>query len=212
MNWGLIVKKPAPHLAGKKYSDREVKMHLRNEGGQRCVYCSINESVIGGYQFFWVEHHKPKSIAPSLTNDLSNLFYSCQICNRFKSNDWPNEPDSSFGICCYPLPTKVDYNSLFTISVDGRLSGLYVSSQYLIERIYLNRPQLILERRRYALSKRHDRLGHEIKELAERLKIKGDTTAMSLLADMLQTGLELQNLTNRIQEIPPYEVKDVTKP
>lgn len=211
MNWGLIVKQPAPQLAGKKYNDIEVKMHLRAEGGQRCVYCSINESVMGGYQFFWVEHHKPKSIDPSLENDLSNLFYSCQICNRFKSDDWPNEPDTALALCCYPLPTVVDYKTLFDIDKDGRLNGAYIASKYLVERIYLNRPQLIMERRRVALQERHKLLSDESLSLAERLAAKGDKESIRLLVEMLKLGHSAQDLSIQLEAIPPYEVTDVTR-
>lgn len=211
MNWGLIVKQPAPALAGKKYNDIEVKMHLRAEGGQRCVYCSINESILGGYQFFWVEHHKPKSVDSSLEDDLSNLFYSCQICNRFKSNDWPNDPDTAFALCCYPNPTVVDYKTLFDISGDGQLSGVYTASKYLVERIYLNRPQLIMERRRVALQSRHTQLNEEARSLAERLAAKGDEESTRILLEMVKLGQDAQALNTKLETIPPYEVTDVTR-
>jgi len=211
MNWGLIVKQPAPQLAGKKYNDIEVKMHLREEGGQRCVYCSINESIIGGYQFFWVEHHKPQSVDSSLKDDLNNLFYSCQICNRFKSNDWPNEPDATFALCCYPNPTAVDYKTLFDLSGDGRLSGVYTASKYLVERIYLNRPQLIMERRRVALRDRHNQLNDEARALAERLAAKGDAESTRLLLEIVKLSQDAQVLNTKLETIPPYEVADVTR-
>jgi hypothetical protein len=211
MNWGLIVKQPALQLAGKKYNDIEVKMHLRAEGGQRCVYCSINESIMGGYQFFWVEHHKPQSVDSSLENDLNNLFYSCQICNRFKSNDWPNEPDTAFALCCYPNPTAVDYKTLFDVGGNGRLSGVYTASKYLVERIYLNRPQLIMERRRVALQNHHTILNEEGRTLAERLAAKGDEESNRLLLEMVKLGQDAQALNTKLETIPPYEVADVTR-
>ena len=211
MNWGLIVKQSAPQLAGKKYNDIEVKMHLRAEGGQRCVYCSINESIIGGYQFFWVEHHKPQSVDSSLVNDLNNLFYSCQICNRFKSNDWPNEPDATFALCCYPNPTVVDYKTLFEVKVDGQLEGVYTASKYLVERIYLNRPQLIMERRRAALQNYHTALNEDGRTLAERLAANCDEESNQLLLEMVKLGQDAQALNTKLETIPPYEVADVTR-
>ena len=211
MNWGLIVKQSAPQLAGKKYNDIEVKMHLRAEGGQRCVYCSINESIIGGYQFFWVEHHKPQSVDSSLVNDLDNLFYSCQICNRFKSNDWPNEPDAAFALCCYPNPTAVDYKTLFEVKGDGQLEGVYTASKYLVERIYLNRPQLIMERRRTALQNYHTALNEEGRTLAERLAANCDEESNQLLLEMVKLGQDAQALNTKLETIPPYEVADVTR-
>lgn len=211
MNWGLIVKRSAPQLADKKYNDAEVKMHLRAEGGQRCVYCSINESIMGGYQFFWVEHHKPQSVDPSLINDLNNLFYSCQICNRFKSNDWPNEPDATFTLCCYPNPTAVDYKTLFNVGRDGQMDGVYTASKYLVERIYLNRPQLIMERRRVALQNYHTTLNEEARTLAERLAANGDEESNHLLLEMVKLGQDAQALNAKLETIPPYEVADVTR-
>jgi hypothetical protein len=211
MNWGLIVKEPAPHLAGKKYNHIDVKMHLRAEGGLRCVYCSVNESVMGGYQFFWVEHHKPQSVAPELENDLGNLFYSCQICNRFKSNDWPNEPDLSLELCCYPNPSVVDYKSLFNIEAEGKIIGSYTASKYLVERIYLNRPQLIIERRRIALQKIHMEILEETSELVEQLTAIADKESTIILGELIKLGQDFQILSTKLDVLPPYEVADVTR-
>jgi hypothetical protein len=105
----------------------------------------------------------------------------------------------------------VDYRSLFDIEADGKLSGIYTASRYLVERIYLNRPQLILERRRYALSEQHRKLNEDTTVLAEKLKDKDDTESRGLLSAMLSLGLDLQNLMIKIQSIPPYEVSDVTR-
>lgn len=148
MKWTLINKSETERpISVADYGD--YKPYLRREAAEKCVYCAISENPIGGYDHFHVEHFRPKSLSQfnHLLKEYENLFYACAICNRFKSNDWPNDPVIDHSIISYPDPKNVDYNTLFFCEENGILKGSYIASRYMVEKLNLNRPQLINERR-----------------------------------------------------------------
>ena len=117
---------------------------LAEEADHRCVYCAIHERSFGGIRNFHVEHYRPKARFPELIDSFSNLFYACAICNTFKGNDWPDEPAPDLETPAYADPAEYDYSDLFDVNAGGLVSGTKVAATYMIERIYLNRPQLML--------------------------------------------------------------------
>jgi hypothetical protein len=125
------------------------KDKVAEECYHHCTYCAIPEERFGGIRNFHVDHHRPKAIFDKLENDIKNLFLACSICNGFKSDDWPNEPAKDHSRPAYPCPSKVDYTDLFDCLKTGEINGLYIAAKYVVERLFLNRPQLILERREY---------------------------------------------------------------
>lgn len=213
MRWGKILKASSPDLDGLKYNDSRVKQYLRTEGKNRCVYCAINESVLGGYQFFWVEHLRPQSDFPELADNLENLFYSCSICNRFKSNDWPNDNNDDYMHPCYPDPSKVDYAEIFDFNdQNGLLEGKFPASRYMESKLFLNRPQLILERMRFALNERCEGLIGRNSELNQELKRLADQKeALEHMQKMSELTISLLRLKQNLESIPPYELNDVTR-
>jgi len=167
MKWQVIDKTAARAPTKGTYS--QWKPQLAHEGGSRCVYCCIPESKFGGIRNFHVEHYKPKSIFPLLTNEYRNLFYACGICNIFKSDDWPAEHQpGSYTRAAYPDPSLVSYSDFLDVD---ELSGTVVSQtftgKYLIERLHLNRPQMIGVRAMSALLSRIDAARRELQELWE---------------------------------------------
>lgn len=146
MRWKRIPKENTTQPDGGNY--REWKELLAEEGFHQCVYCAIHEACFGGIRNFHVEHYRPKSKFMELETDIKNLFYACAICNVFKSNDWPEDPCEDFSNPSYPDPSQVDYNDLFSVNDSmGVVEGKYIASKYIVEKLYLNRPQLIVERR-----------------------------------------------------------------
>lgn len=145
MRWQIIRKQVPDPMPGGTY--RNWKDALREEGGKRCVYCAIPEACFGGPYNYHVEHFEPKSKAPDRTNDWMNLFYACAICNVFKGNDWPN----ATRIVAYPDPSVIDYETVFQRNEDGTIGAVGATGKYMIERLYLNRPQLCLTRSEAAL-------------------------------------------------------------
>lgn len=112
------------------------------------MYCAIPEGRFGGIRNFHIEHFRPKAKFPKLENDIGNLYVACAICNVLKSDDWPAEPVADHSLATYPDPLLTDYNALFVISrTTHEVSSPTVAGKYLVEKVLLNRAQLILERR-----------------------------------------------------------------
>lgn len=57
-----------------------------------CAYCSITEIEAAGIGF-QIDHYYPIEAFPQLASNYDNLMWSCQICNRYKSNYYPDEED-----------------------------------------------------------------------------------------------------------------------
>jgi hypothetical protein len=212
MKWSIIQKTANPTVEAYGYRDRRVKEFLRKEGGFRCVYCAVHENALGGVQAFHVEHYRPKSRFSSLEHSLANLFYACPVCNRFKSNDWPAEPLATFGNCSYPDPSQVDYSCLFQVDCkSGSVTGTHVASKYVVERLYFNRPHLILERKHFFLSQELGALMKQCKQVIRDLKARGDASSLKYLAKLAETGTQLADLVVKAQSIPLYETTDVSR-
>ncbi len=208
MNWKKIIKDKSRQPSTGAYSDW--KEQIAEECYFQCVYCSIHESQFGGIDHYHIEHYKPKSIPEFkiLENDILNLFYACPICNRFKSKDWPNNEDD-LNIICYPDPSKHNYLDLFSIDLDTyKLIGRYISSCYLTERLFLNRPQLIYERREQILKDREKTAITEINKLKQNEIIKNDIESINKLYDITSN---LLNTIRKRDKIRPYKLAEIRK-
>lgn len=208
MKWKKINKDSKKQPQKGKYNDW--KELIAQEGFNQCVYCAIHENLMGGIRNFHVEHYRPKSIFKELENDYLNLFYSCPICNTFKNNDWPNEPIVNNTIASYPNPSEVDYNDLFDIdSSRGFIEGKNVAAKYMQEKMFLNRPQLITQRRVSILCSRGEK---EIEKTKQSLdKIRDDTQYRKYSRILIELMTELDKLKNKLREIPHYTTIDITK-
>lgn len=202
MNWKLIVKKKAAAVPAFNYD--AWKELLSEEGHRQCVYCSLDENTGGGIKFFEIEHYKPESKFKALARDYDNLFYSCAICNGFKSNDWKEGDATDLNLVIYPKPSVTDYSVLFETKDNGLVTGKHTASKYLVTRLYLNRPQLIIYRK-YLLSTNHY---NDIKNVL--------STQMDLLFDIVRKGdmsaLDLiQEVKNKLEKIDKYKEQVLDK-
>jgi len=148
VRWPVIVRKGRSQPPTGRWHEWKEIIAGHCEG--QCIYCAIHESRFGGIRNFHVEHFRPKSneAFAHLEDDINNLYLACAICNVLKSDDWPGEPAADHSAPAYPDPFITDYNSLFAISASTReVYSPTVAGSYLIERLILNRPQLLLERR-----------------------------------------------------------------
>lgn len=185
MKWKLIDKKGTTKPLTGGY--REWKSILAEEGGFQCVYCCIGENRFGGIRNFHVEHWKPQSIFEELKNDFDNLFYACGICNVLKSNDWPRDPTSDFNEAYYPNPSAIDYSNLLTAQQEtGLVDSSTLTGRYLIQRLHLNRPQLIVARRTHEAIENLKKVKDQLTELAP---TAGDEAAR--VAEMLGDLFEM---------------------
>jgi len=95
-----VVKKIGPYrYASKKHKRTQkppqynvyqrYKPHLQVEFGRQCVYC-LKPEYLNNPSAFHIDHYRPKSIPKfaHLVCFYDNLYYSCDACNRFKSDYW----------------------------------------------------------------------------------------------------------------------------
>lgn len=202
MNWKQIDRSKRVQNKGV-YS--EWKQQISNDCFNRCVYCSIHEMPWGGIDHYHIDHFRPQSKFLKLVNIITNLYHACPICNKFKSNDWQNEP-SDLNVICYPDPSDHNYSDLFTLDATNyTLEGKYTASKYLINRLYLNRPQLVYERREYFLDLKANTVINESKRLIQLC----DNNDLIKQASSLKDDL-LQHIINR-KNIIPYKLSEIKK-
>lgn len=186
------------------------KDQVANECHRRCVYCAILEQDWGGIRNFHIDHFKPKSIFPDLKEDILNLFYACSVCNVFKGSDWKGDSLDDLSNESYANPMEFDYNELFNVSSDGILASEFVTSKYMIERLFLNRPQLILWRRRRVLREKFNSLRKDFNEnVFPHLKDNrdGDNQFKAVYMKMQR----LLDLMQEIEDQVSYETQDLKK-
>jgi HNH endonuclease len=183
------------------------KPALAEEGEYRCVYCAIPDGLMGGEFCFHVEHFEPKSKAPHLRDDWANLFYSCPICNVFKSDDWPDRSLPH----AYPDPSEFDYAEFLVMAEDGTVSGTSVASRYLVERLFLNRPQLRLERRQDFLQDRSTSLRLEVKSLATAVVATQHIDAPTLILRAFECVDRIASVMESLRDVRAYESTDVRR-
>lgn len=178
------------------------------EGRAQCVYCAIPEASWGGFRNFHVEHYRPKSKFAALTNDIQNLFYCCGVCNSFKREDWPDTPPPALDRPSYPSPSEVDYNALFSVADNGEVAGENVAARYVVEKLYLNRPHLLQERREARLSTQCEDAVKRIEALTSDLVAENISVPPEILTPLLG-GLQLLIEKRKVR---PYLPADLQRP
>ena len=103
----------------------------------RCGYCGVTEIESGSQ--LEIDHFCPRSQGGE--NTLDNLIYACPTCNRFKGDYWP-EPEASLDLMLLH-PQRDDLPAHISALPDGRLIGLTKRGWFHIQRLRLNRAQLI---------------------------------------------------------------------
>lgn len=200
---------------GSSYKDWKEPISL--EGFNKCVYCAIHEDNFGGIRNYHVEHYRPKSKDEfkDLINEMTNLYYACSICNCFKGDDWPEEPSENLENCAYPDPSRTQYKEIFEIDENtGIIQGVNTAAKYVLNKLNLNRPQLILERKTYFLQKELDILidsVYEKKSELYRIASLGNVHALKLLEAADLINKELIGLLNLNGTIRPYVTADTKR-
>jgi len=213
MRWRRV---PAVRVQPRSGTYKEWKQLIADDCGEQCVYCAIHESLYGGLDNFHVEHYRPRSNRRfrHLENVIVNLFLACAICNRFKGNDWPNDPLQNHTRIAYPDPSRCDYNALFLVEPKNfTISGSYVASAYVVYRLYLNRPQLVLERRNAAAEERIEKM-HGLFDNAYRALPAADPSLQAIrnvLLEFSRSLLQIEQAFRQANGVRPYELADVRR-
>jgi hypothetical protein len=103
----------------------------------RCGYCGVTETEAGGQ--LEIDHFRPQSHGGEDVPD--NLVYACSTCNRFKGDYWPVSEASPDLTLLHPQ--QDDLSAHIRLLSDGRLIGLTKRGWFHIQRLRLNRAQLI---------------------------------------------------------------------
>ncbi len=143
---GITKRKQTP----PDFSDyRKYKPYLRLDFVHRCAYCTIHEYDWGSSINFDIDHFRPKSNKrfTSLECAYSNLYYSCNRCNRLKWQTWPTDEQFARGERfidpCAESPTRHYHDDGTGLLKDDTAAG-----RYQIKHIRLNREALIFLRQR----------------------------------------------------------------
>lgn len=116
---------------------RSLRESIRALYNFRCGYCGVTETEAGGQ--LEIDHFCPRSHGGKDT--LDNLVYACPTCNRFKGDYWL-APEASPDLMLLH-PQQDDLSAHIESLPDGRLIGLTRRGWFHIQRLRLNRVQLI---------------------------------------------------------------------
>jgi hypothetical protein len=119
----------------------EARAAVRAAFGGRCGYCGVSETSVGGE--LEIDHFHPQAAGGS--DDIENLVYACTACNRFKG-DYAPAPVAPESLRLLH-PQRDDLGVHIEETVHGRLIGLTPRGWFHIQRLHLNRPQLVELRR-----------------------------------------------------------------
>lgn len=215
MNWRLIVKTASDLVPPYNYDIW--KEMLSEEGHRQCVYCSLDENTGGGIKFFEIEHYQPESKFKALARDYDNLFFACAICNGFKNNDWKDADTTDLSLIIYPKPSVTDYSTLFDVNFnDGNISGKFSCSKYLVTKLYLNRPQLIIYRKYSFVNSKYEQIKSwlylNIDSLIEKAE-NGVPGALDLIRNANEMLGKIDNYkTNTLDKTRLYSLIQIRRP
>ncbi|WP_421773665.1 HNH endonuclease [Gracilimonas sp.] len=215
MEWFRIPKEKAEQPKSGSY--KKWKERIAKEGKHQCVYCCIHEAQFGGIRNFHVEHFRPKSISrfSKLENDITNLYYSCSICNCFKGDDWPNDPvEDNAEAIFYIDPSQKSYKEVFDISKKYKVEAKHLSGKYMIEKVFLNRPQLIQERKTYIGIKKLENNVQVLSKYFDRI-LNSESIEESVKRDLLKSAKNLMHdsisTLTKITKTRPYISSDIKR-
>jgi hypothetical protein len=214
MNWILIDKSRTVQPEKGKYSDW--KPILAFEGKNQCVYCSIHQNYFGGIRNFHVEHYRPKSKFPLLKDKIQNLYYSCPVCNTFKGDDWYEKDLTNLNEIIYPNPSITNYFDLFEVNlITFEIRGKYISSNYMVEKLALNRTQLILHRKFLILQLKFEKIINKIEEQTSYLyyliEKTGDITLVKQLRKLNDSRKEVDKVRKELFNSSGYKSRDTKR-
>ncbi|MCC3160868.1 hypothetical protein LJ737_26785 [Hymenobacter sp. 15J16-1T3B] len=217
MKWIVVDKSKSVQPQGSKYNHPSWKEQVRLECECQCIYCALHDNQFGGARNYHVEHYKPKSIDrfKGLKLDINNLYYCCGICNTFKGDDWPNDWDvANESLISYPDPSKYDYSQLFYVGNDYKLVGKNVSGKYIVNKLFLNRPQLVYERREYSLLEKYNLIKGQVNSILSEIADKHEDELANIKVELLKffkIDNRLSKLLDIRRRISPYNTHEVSR-
>lgn len=147
---------------------------LRQRFQFRCGYCGVSERDAGSE--LTVDHFQPRSQGG--LHEAENWVYCCHACNEFKGDSWqPNSLDRILH------PLRDDVAAHVVEQEDGTLRALSQPGAFHIERLHLNRRQLVA-----------CRCEHRLLEAARQ-------TQAHLLERLKELEIQVQTLTGKLEQL-----------
>lgn len=211
MNWKAVRALRTQPTTGN-YSDW--KNEVAADCGNQCLYCAISEARYGGIDNFHVDHFRPKKIFKHLIKDINNLVLACAICNRFKLDAWPCDPLPDNSHAGFPDPALHDYSTLFAVdSTSYAASSHTTAGSFVVQRLYLNRPQLLRERRAFFLDEKIENLRNYLGTAIDALiEHPVDAESLALIHAALKLLLDMSGHLSAQAKARPYEPHEVKRP
>jgi hypothetical protein len=125
----------------------ETRTAVRTAFGGRCGYCGVFETSVGGE--LEMDHFHPSAAGGS--DEIENLVYACTACNRFKGDYAPagDAPESLRLL----HPRRDNVREHIEETAPGRLVGITPRGWFHIQRLHLNRTQLVEMRRLHRVTR-----------------------------------------------------------
>jgi hypothetical protein len=123
---------------------------VRERAGFACEYCGVTEGDVGGE--LTIDHYHPRSLGGSDHPD--NLLYSCPRCNGYKADYFSTHIED-------PRlwnPRREPFAEHFLVLGNGFLQPRTDVGRFTLQRLRLNRPQLIASRLRRREREEQERL------------------------------------------------------
>jgi len=160
----------------------DIRRLVRERASYSCEFCGVTEIDAGGE--LTIDHFHPKSKGGG--DDPDNLVYSCARCNQYKGDYW------SCSTIAPQLwnPRKEPASRHFLELDNGVLMGLTEVGIVSIERLRLNRPLLIRNRKRRQQRVEYELLFKRYRDLID--LINQVTEQYASLYSEQQSLLELQ--------------------
>lgn len=129
-----------------------VRARVRETAGDQCGYCRSPQHLVMGK--LEIEHIIP--LARGGTNDESNLWLSCGLCNRYKGIQTSNSDHETNTIVRLFNPRTNDWQKHFAWSADGvKIVGLTPTARATIAALNINNEVAVEVRRNWVLAGWH---------------------------------------------------------
>jgi hypothetical protein len=128
----------------------------------------------------------------------------------FKSDDWYNVT-GNFEDVFYPDPSAFDYSDLFEIDNDGKLTGRNKTGTYIINKLALNRNQLIIDRQFSHLLTAYEDLKNEYRDVRDRLMAMNTEGSRAILQKMVNAFDAVIDKKDAMYEAAPYKLSDTQR-
>jgi hypothetical protein len=146
----------------------EIIAQVRQRANFACEYCGVTETDSGGQ--LTVDHYRPRTQGGG--DELGNMLYCCYRCNLYKGDYWPAKPED------LPLwnPRLDPRENHLLLLADGTLYPISASGRFTLQRLRLNRPELVdyrllqtAQSNEAAVLQQHKDLLSSLKQLFDRL-------------------------------------------